>query len=256
VAAAGDFYAAGSGPEHYRFVFTLVFRYGAFVRPVNDEKRNPMGLTLHYHPLASYCWKVLIALYENGTPFEGRVVDLMDAAEAKAFRRYSPLGKMPALHDDAHGRTVVETSVIIEYLDRHYPGPTRFIPDDPGEALRVRFAERFFDFYVQDPMSKIVTDKIRPEGSHDIFGVEKARAELAAAYDAIETRLPRGMWPEREDFTLADCAALPSLFYAGKVQPFAGTHPGLAAYYDRLARRPSFKRVLEEAEPYFRLFPG
>jgi glutathione S-transferase len=199
---------------------------------------------------------VLIALYENDTPFKGHVVDLMDEAGAKAFRQYSPMGKMPALHDAARGRTIVETSVIIEYLDRHYPGPTRFLPEDPEEALRVRFAERFFDFYVQDPMSKIVTDKIRPEGRNDHFGVEKARAELATAYDAIEARLPQGMWPERGAFTLADCAALPALFYAGKVQPFAETHPKLAAYYDRLARRPSFKPVLEEAEPYFRLFPG
>jgi glutathione S-transferase len=215
-----------------------------------------MSLTLHYHPLASYCWKVLIALYENGTPFEGKIVDLMDAAEARAFRAISPMGKMPALVDDARGVTVIETSVIIEYLDRHYPGRTRFLPEDREEALRVRFAERFFDFYVQDPMSKIVTDRIRPEGSNDHFGVEKARAELAAAYDAIEARLPRGMWPAGDAFTLADCAAAPSLFYAGKVQPFADTHPKLAAYFETLARRPSFARVLEEAEPYFRLFPG
>jgi glutathione S-transferase len=215
-----------------------------------------MSLTLHYHPLASYCWKVLIALYENGTPFEAKIVDLMDASEAKAFRQFSPMGKMPALHDGTRGRTIVETSVIIEYLDRHYPGPIRLLPEDPDEVLRVRFAERFFDFYVQDPMSKIVTDNLRPEGRRDVFGVEKARTELAVAYDAIEARLPQGMWPSGEAFTLADCAALPALFYAGKVQPFADTHPGLAAYFDRIARRPSFKRVLEEAEPYFKLFPG
>ncbi|MBN9074651.1 MAG: glutathione S-transferase [Rhizobiales bacterium 65-79] len=215
-----------------------------------------MGLTLHYHPLASYCWKVLIALYENGTPFEAKVVDLMDAAKARAFRELSPMGKMPALHDEARGVTVIETSVIIEYLDRHYPGRTRFLPDDEDEALRVRFAERFFDFYVQDSMSKIVTDRIRPEGRNDPFGVEKARAELAAAYDAIEARLPRGMWPSGDAFTLADCAAAPALFYAGKVQPFADTHPKLAAYFEKLGRRPSFARVLEEAEPYFKLFPG
>lgn len=215
-----------------------------------------MGLMLHYHPLASYCWKVLIALYENGTPFEAKIVDLMDAAESRAFREFSPMGKMPALVDDARGATVIETSVIIEYLDRHYPGRVRFLPEDKEEALRVRFAERFFDFYVQDAMSKIVTDRIRPEGRNDHFGVEKARAELAAAYDAIEARRPEGLWPTGDAFTLADCAALPALFYAGKVQPFADSHPKLAAYFDRLSRRPSFARVLEEAEPYFRLFPG
>jgi glutathione S-transferase len=200
---------------------------------------------------------VLIALYENDTPFEGHVVDLMDEAEAKTFRRYSPMGKMPALRDDTHGRTIVETSVIIEYLDRTYPGPTRFLPENPQEALRVRFAERFFDFYVQEPMAKIVTDKLRPEGDHDTFGVGKARAELAIAYDAIEARQPQGMWPEdTAAFTLADCAAAPALFYAGKVLPFADTHPRLAAYFDRLNRWPAFRRVLEEAEPYFKLFPG
>jgi glutathione S-transferase len=224
-------------------------------RAVMQEGRK-MGLTLHYHPLASYCWKVLIALYENGTPFESKIVDLMDPAGAKAFRRLSPMGKMPALQDDAGGRILVETSVIIEYLDRHYPGPTRFVPEDGEEALRVRFAERFFDFYVQDNMSKIVTDRIRPEGRQDDFGVEKAKGELAAAYDALEARLPQGMWPTGDAFTLADCAAAPALFYAGKVQPFADTHPKLAAYYDRLCLRPSFMRVLDEAEPYFKMFPG
>src|SRR6185312_15213776 len=100
-------------------------------RPARPGKEDMMGLTLYYHPLASYCWKVLIALYENGTPFEAKIVDLMDAAEAKAFRQFSPMGKMPALHDGSRGRTIIETSVVIEYLDRHYPGPTRFLPDDP-----------------------------------------------------------------------------------------------------------------------------
>jgi glutathione S-transferase len=215
-----------------------------------------MALELYYHPLASFCWKVQIALYENDTPFTGHVVDLMDEASAARFRRISPTGKMPALHDAASGRTIVETSIIIEYLDRHFPGPTRFLPDDPEEALRVRFADRFFDLYVDMPMAKIVTDKLRPEGSHDSFGVEKAKAELATAYDTIEARLPEGMWPAPDRFSMADCAAMPALFYADKVVPFGATHPGLAAYLTRLMERPSVARVLKEAEPYFKLFPG
>ena len=207
---------------------------------------------LYAHPFSSYCQKVLVALYENATPFDYR--SLEDPANRSALAQLWPMQRFPVLRDG--GRTLVEATCIIEYLDRHYPGPTRFVPEDAEEALRVRFAERFFDFYVQDNMSKIVTDRIRPQGRQDDFGVEKAKGELAAAYDALEARLPQGMWPTGDAFTLADCAAAPALFYAGKVQPFADTHPKLAAYYDRLCLRPSFMRVLDEAEPYFKMFPG
>jgi len=191
-------------------------------------------------------------IYQRG---DALLIDT-EQSQREALLKLSPIGRFPVLEDTGRHQVAPESSIIIEYLDRHYPGPIRFLPEDPDEVLRVRFAERFFDFYVQDSMSKIVTDKLRPEGSRDVFGVGKARTELALAYDAIEARLPQGMWPSDEAFTLADCAALPALFYAGKVQPFADTHPGLAAYFDRIARRPSFKRVLEEAEPYFKLFPG
>ena len=134
-----------------------------------------MALTLYYHPLASFCWKVLIPLYENATPFTGHVVDLMDEASAAALKRLWPIGKFPVLHDEAPGRTVAESTTIIEYLDLHYPGPTRLIPPEPDLARGTRFHDRFYDLYVHEPMQKIVTDRLRPVGRNDPHGVEAAR---------------------------------------------------------------------------------
>jgi len=215
-----------------------------------------MALTLYYHPLASFCWKALIALYENDTPFEPHIVDLMDPAAAAAFRKIWPIGKFPVLRDDAQDRTVPESSIIIEYLDRHHPGRTRLVPADPDLAREVRLRDRFYDLYVHEPMQKIVTDRIRPKGMHDPHGVEQARALLQTSLGMIDRDMGSKTWAMGEPFTMADCAAAPALFYADKVMPFAATHPHAAAYLRRLTQRPSFARVLEEAQPYFKMFPG
>lgn len=215
-----------------------------------------MALTLYYHPLASFCWKALIALYENQTPFRPHLVDLGDAKAAAAFKAIWPIGKFPVLRDDdARDRTVPESTIIIECLAQHHPGPTRLIPGDPGLALDVRLADRVYDLYVHDPMQRIVGDRLRPEGRHDPHGVELARAQLRTGLDMTEEKMASRTWAAGETFTLADCAAAPALFYADKVMPFRSTHPGTAAYLDRLMRRPSFARVLEEAKPYFAMFP-
>jgi glutathione S-transferase len=215
-----------------------------------------MSLTLHMHPLASYCWKVLIALYENDTPFEAHLVELSDPEVAAAFKALWPTGKMPLLRDAARDRTVPETSIIIDYLQTWYPGPVRFIPEDPEAALRVRLLDRLFDLYVQEPMQRIVGDRLRPEGAKDPHGVDQARAQLAMAYGLLETELAGRTWAAGEAFSLADCAAAPALFYANKVAPLTSAHPTVSAYLDRLLARPSFGRVLREAEPYFAMFPG
>lgn len=214
-----------------------------------------MSLTLHMHPLASFCWKVLIALYENDTPFEARLVDLGDPVEAAAFKALWPTGKMPLLRDETRNRTVPETSIIIEYLQAAYPGPVRFMPDAPDAALGVRLLDRLFDLYVQEPMQKIVGDRIRPAGAQDPHGVAYARGQLAMAYDLLEAELAGRTWAAGETFSLADCAAAPALFYADKVAPLSD-HPIVSAYLERLKARPSFARVLREAEPYFAMFPA
>jgi glutathione S-transferase len=215
-----------------------------------------MSLTLYYHPLASYCWKALIALYENDTPFQPHVVDLMDAASAAAFKKVWPIGKFPVLRDEARGVTVPESSIVIEYLAQHYPGRTQLVPLDPDLARRTRLSDRFYDRYVNNPMGKIVTDRIRPAGHNDPHGVEEARSLLRTALDMVQTEMAGRTWAMGEAFTMADCAAAPALFYADKVMPLGAAHPQAAAYLDRLMQRPSFARVLREAEPYFKMFPG
>jgi glutathione S-transferase len=215
-----------------------------------------MSLTLYFHPLASFCWKVLIGLYENETPFTPVIVDLGDAEAREAFFAVWPLGKFPVLRDDARGATVPETTVILDYLDQTYPGPVRFTPTDPDLAWRARLWDRVFDNYVMASMQKVVADRIRPADQKDPYGVAQARAQLAAGYDLIERELGQGPWWLGEDFGLIDCAAMPALFYADKVQPLGADHPATAAYLARLIARPSAARVLAEAEPYFKMFPA
>ena len=214
-----------------------------------------MSLTLHYHPLASFCWKALIALYENDIPFTPNIVDLGDAAERAALQKLWPIGKFPVLRDDARDQIIPETSIIIEYLDRHYPGQTRFVPSSDELALQTRLRDRFFDLYVHLPMQKVMEDRLRPQGSKDPHGVESARAQLRTSYGMTETRMVAGPWAIGHQFTIADCAALPALFYGGMVEPFPGDHSGLAAYFERLKARPSVARVIKEAGPYFAMVP-
>jgi glutathione S-transferase len=214
-----------------------------------------MALTLYFHPLSSFCHKVLIALYENGTPFTPKIVNLMEENSRAEFLKLWPIGKFPVLHDDTRDRTMPETSIIIEYLDTHYPGRTRFIPQDAGRALQTRLTDRLFDLYMQDPMQKIVGDRLRPAGSKDAFGVAQARARIKGFYDMVEKDMAAKTWAMGDEFTLADCAAGPALFYANWVEPFPTTHKTLAAYHKRLTERPSYKRALAEAEPYFEMFP-
>ena len=214
-----------------------------------------MSLTLHFHPLASYCWKVLIALYENGIPFTPNKVDLGNPAERAALLKLWPIGKFPVLGDDARGQTVPESSIIIEYLDRHYPGPTRFIPADPELALQTRLRDRFYDLYVHLPMQKIMVDRLWPADKKDPRGVEEAKAQLRTSYAMIEQQMSAGTWAMGEAFSLADCAAAPPLFYGSMAESFGEDQKNLRAYFERLKARPSIARVMKEAEPYFNMVP-
>ena len=210
-------------------------------------------MILYYHPLSSYCWKVLIALYENDTPFERAMME--EPGVTEAWLTLWPLGKFPVLRDEARDRTVAEASIIIEYLGQQRAGRFRPIPADPGDALEVRLMDRLFDNYVMTPMQKIVADRLRPDDARDARGVGEARILLGKAYAMLEERIGARQWAAGDDFTLADCAAAPALFYADKVEPMRGGFPALAAYLDRLEARASFARVLEEKQPWWHMFP-
>ena len=166
-----------------------------------------------------------------------------------------PIGKFPALSDAARGETVPESTIIIEYLDRHYPGTTQLLPTEISDALCVRLWDRFFDLYVQEPMQAIVADVRRTDENRSPQSVAEAQSLLRTAYGMIEKQLDGKIWITGDSLTMADCAAAPALFYAETLVPFGEEHGRLKAYYQRLLDRPSFARVLKEAMPYFHFYP-
>lgn len=211
-----------------------------------------MTLELFAHPFSSYCQKVLIALWADGTPFTYRIIDDQHPENMAELRARWPFALFPLLVDD--GDTVVETTPIIEHLAVRHPGPNRWIPDgDLGR--RVRFLDRFFDLYVMTPMTVPVFNAMRPEESRDPFGVDQAMTRLRTAYDWLEANLGDGPWAAGDAFTLADCAAAPSLFYADWVERIGPARPRLADYRKRLLAHPPVARAVDEARPYHSFFP-
>lgn len=210
-----------------------------------------MTLTLYFHPLSSYSWKALMALYENDTPFQSVIVDQDTYADFKAMW---PIAKFPVLRDAARDWLIPESSIIIEYLDQHARGPVRFIPDDPDLARQMRLRDRFFDLYLHNQMQRIVANRLRPPETKDATNVAEARAGIATACALAEQNMASAQWAMGDVFTMADCAAAPALYYIDKVAPLT-EFPHLRAYLDRLKARPSFARVLDEAGPYLHMFP-
>jgi glutathione S-transferase len=210
-----------------------------------------VSLTLFYHPLASFCHKVLIALYENHTAFDKRIINLGDEKDRAELLAVSPLGKFPVIRDPARGRDVAETTIIIEYLDHFFAGERPLIPCEWEDALQVRLWDRLLDSYVQMPMQHIVGDRLRGTQGD----LSKERATLEMAYRMIDRQLAGRMWLASEEFSMADCAAAPALFFSCTVQPFPHGLTHLSGYFDRLVERPSVHRVLEEAKPYLQFYP-
>ena len=206
---------------------------------------------LYAHPFSSYSQKALIALYENGTPFEYRSLEEPQAREELA--QLWPMQRFPVLVDN--GQTVIEASCIIEYLDLHYPGPRRLIPADAKAALKVRMLDRFFDNYVSTPQQKVVLNSLRPEGNRDPYGVGEAKGMLEKAYAWLDHHMAGRTWATGDDFGLADCGAAPFLFYADWTHPIAASFAHVHAYRARLLARPSFARAVDEARPYRAYFP-
>jgi len=213
-----------------------------------------MSLSLHYHPLSSYCHKALIDLYELDVPFVPRFLDLGNAQRRADFLALWPTGKMPLLQD---GDTIIpETSIIIEHLALHHASPAQtLVPREATAALEVRLMDRLSDLYVMLPMQTIVADRLREEEDRDAIAVGKARDTIAMAYGLIDQRLQGRQWLAGDQFSMADCAAAPALFYAATLVPFGADQQRLSAYYRQLLQRPSVARTLEEARPYFRFYP-
>lgn len=212
-----------------------------------------MSLTLWYHPLSSFCWKALIGLYEADVTFAPRLVNLGDPADRAAFEAVWPLARFPVLSDEATGEVVPESSIIVEWLAQRHAPARGLVPDDADAARRVRLLDRLFDTAIHVPFQQVVAERLRPADAKDPFGVEQNRAAIRKGYDVVAAMIA-GPWAAGEAFTLADCAALPALYYADYAVSLDGW-PGVRAYLDRLKARPSVTRVLAEAGPWFQYFP-
>lgn len=210
-------------------------------------------MQLFAHPFSSYCQKVLIALYENATPFDYRMLSPEESATGAEFAKLWPLGRFPLLLDGR--RMVAESSTIIEYLQLRHPGPVALIPAEGDAMIEARMLDRIFDGYIMTPVMKLVFDALRPAQGRDAIGVAEARTLLDKSYAWLDARLAGRAWATGDDFSVADCAAAPSLFYADWAHPIGEEHSTLRAYRARLLERPSFARAVDEARPYRALFP-
>jgi glutathione S-transferase len=212
-----------------------------------------MTLKLYAHPFSSYCQKALTACYENDTAFN---YCLLEPGQDQALDEHAalwPLKRFPVLADGE--RTIVEATIIIEYLDLHYPGPVQLIPKDADSAIEVRMLDRFFDNYVMTPMQKIVADSLRVKEARDSYGVAEARQLLESAYRWLDNAIADKEWAAGDTFSLADCAAAPALFYADWAHPISAEFSNTQAYRQRLLARPAFARAVDEARPYRPYFP-
>ncbi len=210
---------------------------------------------LHVHPLSSCCQKVLIAARVLGVTLEERFLNLGDPAVRGAFAGISPMGKMPLLEDG--DRRVAETSIIIEYLQQHYAaGDARLIPNSAEAALDVRFWDRFSDFYVMTPMQALTAERLKPDGQGSEAAVADARQMLLKSYAVLDRQLQGGGWLAGADFSMADCAAAPALFYAVAYVPLPEEAVNLQAYFERLMAHPAVVAVVDGARPWFKYFPG
>ena len=211
-----------------------------------------MSITLYAHPFSSYCQKALVALYENDVPFEYR--SLEDPSAMAELKERWPIARFPVLVDD--GRTIVESTIIIEHLMLRHGGRVRWLPDDPVAALEVRFLDRFFDNHVMTAMQQPVFEALRQDqATRKDEVMTEARRVLDVAYGWLESRLGGRTWAAGDHLSLADCAAAPSLFYADWVHPIGAAFPNLRAYRARLLAWPAFARAVDEARPYRSYFP-
>ena len=205
-------------------------------------------MKLYYFPLSTYSQKALMALHEKKIPFEPEIVDLRDDAARAKYRDIYPLGKVPLLVLD-NGHLIPESSIIIEYLDTHFESGPRLIPKDPEESRRTRFKDRMQDLYLNESVTTLIFESWKTEAERNAEGMEKARFRAGVLYDFMEKDLADKRWLMGSEFSMADCAAAPPLFYAQEHFPF-NDRPNITAYWKRLSARPSWQKVFEEVKPY------
>lgn len=212
-----------------------------------------MSITFYGHHFSAYCQKVLIAFHEHGVAYDLRKIEFEDPEIMAELEEVWPLKRMPIIIDN--GQTIRESSIIIEHIDLHHNSGHHLVPRDQAKALQARFMDRFFDNYVSTPQTAIVFDVLRDAKDRDAYGVNKAIDLLETSYGWLNDRMADHTWAAGDDFSLADCAAGPALFYAHWTHPIDRKYRHLHAFRDRLMEHPSFARCIADAKPYRHLFP-
>lgn len=208
-----------------------------------------MTIQIYGHPFSSFTWKALIAAYERDVPFEFCMVDPDHPQNLARMAELSPTGQFPALVDGK--REVTQSNSVIEYLDRFGDAPP-MLPSNPDAALNARMLAYVFDSYVSIPVQQVVGEALRPADQQDPERANAAKAKLGRTYAWLSSRIGNA-WANGQDFSIADCAAAPALFYADWVHPIpAGA---VKDYRARLLAQPSVARAVDEARPYRSFFP-
>lgn len=204
-------------------------------------------MKLYYFPLSTYCQKVMIAFEEKGVTYEPEPVDFMTPEGRAAYEETYPIGKVPFLKA-TEDWDVPESTSIIEYLEDKFPDTPRLIRvADEETARQVRFMDRMSDLYYNDQVTELLFQHtgFRPK---DEDRAARARKLVDMTYFYWDRRLAEQPWLCGEHFTMADCAAIPSMFYARTVVPF-DEYQNVAAYWERAQARPSYAKVRAGFEP-------
>jgi len=207
-------------------------------------------MKLYYNPISTYSQKALIAFYEKGIDFEPNIVNLMDPDDLAKYRHVYPMGKIPCLVlDDGH--LIPESSIIIEYIDSM--AEPRLIDGDSEQTRKIRFKDRMLDLYLNDPIVTLLFQGMKPEDQRDPERMKTAQFRMDTMYAFMEAEFEKYPFASGDQFSMADCAAAPALFYAEQTAPFAG-YKNISAYWERLKQRPSVQRTHEEARPVLEAF--
>lgn len=211
-------------------------------------------MDLHFSYTSTYSQKVLLGLYEKSVPFNPQQVDLADPQAHARYRDFYPLGKVPLLVRD-DGRMIPESSIILEYIDHRFPRGPQLIPAEHEQALQVRLLDRLCDQYLNDPVVSLIFESWKLPGQRDMDLIDRATEKVGIMYRYLDDHLQGRSFLAGDSFTLADCAAIPPLYYARAFADLASVE-NLQAYWDRVSRRPAFVRLQKEAEPFVRALMG
>lgn len=194
-------------------------------------------MKLYYAPASSYSQRVLIAMYEKGVNFTPISVNLFDPESREKYMQINLFSKIPTLVTEKNN-VIFEANIIIEYLEENFPNTSKLIPVDSEQAIEVRMLERIIDVYINSGREALFADTQRPVEERGKKEVLKAKRLLETALELLDEKLADRTWLGGSEFTIADCAAAPTLAYLRMVYNYKHLD-NLTEYVRRLEKRPS-----------------